>query len=68
MSDDGGLFATYSPYNTDHSAIEDEYIMEKLSPSLQEAISIYLLHDFVLEHSLFTDLPEGSLWKVMLIG
>ena len=57
----------FKQFYTDHSAIEDEYIMEKLSPSLQEAISIYLLHDFVLEHSLFTDLPEGSLWKVMLI-
>ncbi|KAH8054831.1 voltage-gated potassium channel [Aureococcus anophagefferens] len=53
----------FKQFYTDHSAIEDEYIMEKLSPSLQEAISIYLLHDFVLEHSLFTDLPEGSLWK-----
>ncbi|KAH8070690.1 voltage-gated potassium channel [Aureococcus anophagefferens] len=57
----------FKQFYTDHSAIEDEYIMEKLSPSLQEAISIYLLHDFVLEHSLFADLPEGSLWKVMLI-
>ena len=57
----------FKQYYTYHSAIEDEYIMEKLSPPLQEAISIYLLHDFILEHQLFTDLPEGSLWKVMLI-
>jgi CRP-like cAMP-binding protein len=57
----------FKRYYADHSAIDDEYIMERLSPSLQEAISVYLLHDFVLEHRLFTDLPEGALWKVMII-
>ncbi|KAH8049354.1 voltage-gated potassium channel [Aureococcus anophagefferens] len=48
-------------------AIDDAYILEKLAPNLQEAISRYLLHDFILEHALFANLPEGALWKVMLI-
>ena len=57
----------FKQFYCEHSAIDDEYIMEKLAPNLQEAISRYLLHDFILEHKLFAELPEGALWKVMLI-
>ena len=57
----------FKQFYADHSAIDDQYILERLSPVLQEAISTYLLHDYILEHSLFNELPEGSLWKIMLI-
>ena len=57
----------FKQFYCEHSAIDDAYILEKLAPNLQEAISRYLLHDFILEHALFANLPEGALWKVMLI-
>ncbi|KAH8072673.1 voltage-gated potassium channel [Aureococcus anophagefferens] len=38
-----------------------------LLQALQEAVSSYLLHTFVKTHPLFSNFPEGTLWKILAI-
>ncbi|KAJ8613553.1 hypothetical protein CTAYLR_002195 [Chrysophaeum taylorii] len=59
--------AFFKRFYAQRSAIDERTILENLAPKLQEDVSTYLLHDFVKQHPLFHELPEGVLWKVLLI-
>lgn len=59
--------AFFKRFYAQRSAIDERTILENLAPKLQQDVSAYLLHDFVKQHPLFQHLPEGVLWKVLMI-
>ncbi|KAJ1461830.1 hypothetical protein M885DRAFT_611437 [Pelagophyceae sp. CCMP2097] len=57
----------FKQFYAERSALDENDIMHNLAPVLQEAVSVYLLHGAVIAHPFFRALPEGLLWKVMMI-
>lgn len=57
----------FKRFYTQRSAIDERAILETLAPSLQDQVSQLLLHDYVKFHPIFRELPEGVLWRVLLI-
>ncbi|KAH8081016.1 voltage-gated potassium channel [Aureococcus anophagefferens] len=57
----------FKQFYATRSAIDERSILENLAPQLQEAVSSYLLHTFVKTHPLFSNFPEGTLWKILAI-
>ena len=54
-------------YYESKSAIDEREILANLSPGLQQELSSTLLSGAVYSHPLFAKLPQGAVWKIVII-
>ncbi|KAJ8603774.1 hypothetical protein CTAYLR_000332 [Chrysophaeum taylorii] len=57
----------FRQHYTARTALNEKEILENLSPALADDVTTCLLADIVRAHPLFAALPEGTMWKVLLI-